>query len=60
MQPEREFSVIVIGNSVIVIEFYVNLKKDFQNWIRPNIIFYMSTAEARMFAKACWLTGTSH
>ena len=39
MRPEREFSVIVIGNSVIVIEFYVNLKKDLQNWIRPNIIF---------------------
>ena len=23
---------------VIVIEFYVNLKNNFQNWINPNII----------------------
>ena len=25
---------------VIVIEFYVNLKNNFQNWIKPNIIYF--------------------
>ena len=25
---------------VIVTELYVNLKKNFQNWIKPNIIYF--------------------
>ena len=44
----------------IVIEFYVNLKKNFQNWIKTNISFILhdfnySTRETRMFAEACLL-----
>ena len=50
----------------IVIKFYVNLKKNVQNLMKPNIIYIIlhdfnkSTTQTRMFAEACLLTGTSH
>ena len=42
---------------VIVIEFFVNLKNNFQNWIKPNIIYFLHyfTTETRKFAEACLL-----
>ena len=49
---------------VIVIEFYVSLKKNFKVGINQiSIIFHdfnKSTTENKMFAEACLLTGTSH
>ena len=45
---------------VIVIEIYVNLKKNLPNWIKPNIINFTFILESRMFDEACLLTGTSH
>ena len=46
----------------IVLELYVNLNKNFQDWIKPLILhdFYWSTIETIMFSEACLLTGTSH
>ena len=49
---------------VIVIEFYVNLKNNFQNWTKQILFilhnFNQSTTETRMFVEAYLLSGTSH